>query len=145
MPVTVKVSAGLPAGAEVCDSVLMVGAASAAAGVDKVKGNAADVPFEFVTATTAVPGNAARAAEMEAVTCVALTKVVVCAAPFQFTVASLVKFVPLTVSVKPWELQYGVDAAEVVDADSEVIAGGGPGAGLIVKRTIFDTSVVVVL
>jgi len=38
-----------------------------------------------------------------------------------------------------------VEAAEVVDADSEAIAGGVPGAGLIVKRTTFDTSVVVVL
>jgi hypothetical protein len=38
-----------------------------------------------------------------------------------------------------------VDAAEVVEADNEVIAGGAPGAALIVKSTIFDTSVVVVL
>lgn len=55
------------------------------------------------------------------------------------------KFAPLTVSVKPWELQYGVEAAEVVEADNEAINGEGPGAVLIVKRTIFDTSVVVVL
>jgi hypothetical protein len=38
-----------------------------------------------------------------------------------------------------------VEAAEVVDAESEVIAGGVPGAAPIVKRTMFDTSVVVVL
>jgi len=38
-----------------------------------------------------------------------------------------------------------VEAAEVVDANSEVIAGGVPGAGPIVKRTTLDTSVVVVL
>jgi hypothetical protein len=38
-----------------------------------------------------------------------------------------------------------VEAAKVVEADSEVIDGDGPGAVLIVKRTIFDTSVVVVL
>lgn len=82
---------------------------------------------------------------MGAVNCVALTNVVVCAAPFQFTTASLVKFVPFTVNVRPWELQYGVEAAKVVEADSEVIDGDGPGAVLIVKRTIFDTSVVVVL
>jgi hypothetical protein len=38
-----------------------------------------------------------------------------------------------------------VEAAKVVDADNEVIAGGVAGAVLIVKRTTFDTSVVVVL
>jgi hypothetical protein len=38
-----------------------------------------------------------------------------------------------------------VEAAEVVDAESDVIAGGVPSAGPIVKRTMFDTSVVVVL
>jgi hypothetical protein len=38
-----------------------------------------------------------------------------------------------------------VEAVAVVDADSELIAGGGPGAVLIVKRTTFDISVVVVL
>jgi len=42
-------------------------------------------------------------------------------------------------------LQYGVEAAEVVDADSEVIAGGVPGAAPTVKKTKFDISVVVVL
>jgi hypothetical protein len=145
VPVTVNESAGLPAAAEACDSELIDGEASAVAGVERVKGNEADVPFEFDTVTPAVPGNAAWAAEMEAVSCVALMKVVVCAAPFQFTIASLVKFVPFTVRVKPCELQYGVEAAEVVDADSDAIAGGVPWAALIVKRTTFDTSVVVVL
>ena len=101
MPVTVNVSAGLPAGAEVSDSELIVGAASAVVGVERVKGEEPDVPIEFVTVTTAVPGKAAWAADMEAVSCVAVTKVVICAAPFQFTSASLVKFVPITVSVKP--------------------------------------------
>ena len=55
------------------------------------------------------------------------------------------KFVPFTVKVKPCALQYGVEAAEVVDAESEVIAGGVPAAGPMVKGTMFDTSVVVVL
>jgi hypothetical protein len=100
-PVTVNVSAGLPAAADVCDSELIAGEASAPAGVDMVKGNDADVPIEFVTVTPAVPGNAAWAAEMGAVSCVALMKVVGCAAPFQFTIASLVYFVPFTVNVKP--------------------------------------------
>ncbi len=145
VPVTVNASAGLPAAAEVCDSELITGGASAVAGVESVKGEEDDVPIEFDTVTPAVPGNAAWAAGMEAVSCVALTKVVACAVPFQFTSASLVKFVPVTVSVKPCALQNGVEAAEVVDADSEVIAGGVPCAVPIVKRTTSDTSVVVVL
>ena len=101
VPVTVNVSAGLPAAAEVCDKETIVGAGSAVAGVEIVNDEEGDVPIEFDTATTAVPGNATWAVEMDAVSCVALTKVVVCGAPFQFTTASLVKFVPVTVSLKP--------------------------------------------
>ena len=80
---------------------LREGVGSGVVGVDKVKGDALDAPIEFFTVTPTVPGNAAAAAGMEAVSCVALTKVVVCAVPFQLTTASLVKFVPFTVSVKP--------------------------------------------
>ena len=101
VPVTLSTRAGLPAAAEVCDSEIIVGAASGVAGVERVKGREEDVPTEFVTVTTVVPGNADRGAGMEAVSCVAPTKVVGCAAPFQFTAASLVKFVPFTVRVKP--------------------------------------------
>jgi hypothetical protein len=82
---------------------------------------------------------------MAAVSCVAVLKVVGCSTPFQFTFASLVKFVPFTVSIKSWALQYGLDGANVVDAESEVIAGGVPGAAPIVKWTTLDISVVVVL
>jgi hypothetical protein len=56
-----------------------------------------------------------------------------------------VKFVPFTVKVKPCGLQYGVKAAAVVDADTEVIVGGVPGGVLMVKSTTFEISVVVVL
>ncbi len=38
-----------------------------------------------------------------------------------------------------------MEAADVVDAERDVIAGGVPGAGFTVKRTTFDISVVVVL
>jgi hypothetical protein len=58
VPVTVSVSAGLPAAADVCDRELIVGAASAAVGVERVKGTEAEVPTELVTVTAAVPGNA---------------------------------------------------------------------------------------
>lgn len=138
-------SVGPPAGPAdgVTDPTRIVG--KGVDGLEMVKGREADVPIEFVTVTAAVPGNATFVAGTEAVSSVALTKVVGCAVPFQSTIASLVKFVPVTVSVKPCVLQYGVEAAEVVDAESEVIAGAGPGAAPIVKRTTLDTSVVVVL
>ena len=74
----------------------------------------------------AEPGNAVSVGVIAAVSCVALTKVVARGEPFQFTTASLVKFVPFTVSVKPWVLQAGVEAVEVVEAEREVIAGGVP-------------------
>ena len=64
--------------------------------------------------------------------------------PFQLTTESLVKFVPVTVSVNPVGLQYGVEACNVVDAESDVIAGGVPGFGVTVKMTMLETSVVVV-
>jgi len=65
--------------------------------------------------------------------------------PFQFTIESLLKFVPFTVSVKPCALQYGVLLDEVVDAEREVIEGGAAGAALMLNNTTFDISVVVVL
>lgn len=101
VPVTVKVSAAPPAEAEVCESELIEGGANAVVGVERVKGEEPDVPIEFVTVTATGRGNAACAGGMEAVSCVALTKAVVCVVPFQFTSASLVKFVPFTVNVKP--------------------------------------------
>ncbi len=145
LPCKVSVNAGPPAAAEFGAIEVREGVGNAVAGVERVKGNELEAPTEFDTVTRAVPGNAAFVAGMEAVICVALTKVVGCPAPFQFTVASLVKFVPFTVSVKPWALQDGVEAAEVVDAERDAIAGGVPGAAPIVKMTTFEISVVVVL
>lgn len=119
----------------------------AVAGVDSVNGSEFDAPIEFDTVTVALPGKAASAGETANVSCVALTKVVALggAVPFQLTTESLVKFDPLTVSVNPVGLQYGDEAAEVVDADSEVMDGGVPGVEVIVKRTTLEISVVVVL
>ena len=94
------VNGGLPAGAEFGETELRDGIGSDA-GVERVKGNELDAPAEFFTVTPTVPGNAALVAPMEAVSCVALTKVVVCAVPLQVTTASFVKFAPFTVSVKP--------------------------------------------
>ena len=77
VPVTVSVIAGPPAEVDDCDNELIVGDASAVDGVERVKGEDADLPAEFVTVTRAVPGNAAWAGGIEAVSWVALTKVVV--------------------------------------------------------------------
>jgi hypothetical protein len=85
--------------------------------------------FEFVpgpfpdTVIAAVPRNAVSAAVMLAVSCVALTKVVGRGEPFQLTTSPFAKPVPVTVSVKPTALQYGVLLDEVVDAESDVMAG----------------------
>jgi len=105
VPVTVNEREGLPAAAVACESEASVGVARALVGVESVNGIEEDVPIEFVTVTEAAPGNAVSVAGMDAVSWVAFPKVVGCATPFQFTVESLVKFVPFTVSTKPCELQ----------------------------------------
>ena len=89
-----------------------------------VNGNELEVVTELDTVTLAVPSAAVSASVMAAVSCEALTNVVTRGEPFQFTTLSLVKAVPLaafTVSVNPAGAQYGVLAAEVVDADREAI------------------------
>src|SRR4029077_7247181 len=68
----------------------------------------ADVPPPYmppgvpglVTVTVTIPAVATDAAGMVAVSWFALTKLVVCAVPFQLMVALLLKLVPLTVSTK---------------------------------------------
>ena len=104
MPCAVTVNAGdppAPAAAEFGVMEVKVGVGNPPAGVESVNGLEPEVPIELDTVTATVPGDMVAVAGMEAVSCVALTKVVACAAPFQFTTASLVKFVPATVSVKP--------------------------------------------
>ncbi|HEY2646083.1 MAG TPA: hypothetical protein VGI34_03890 [Candidatus Acidoferrales bacterium] len=148
VPCAVIVTAGEtpdPAGAVFGVTEVRVGAGNGPVKVEIVIGKEFDVPREFATVIEAVPGIAVFTAGIEAVSLVALTKVVDCAVPFQFTVASLLKFVPFTVSVNPCALQYGVLFAEVVEAETDVIAGGALGTELIVNITTFDISVVVVL
>ena len=78
------------------------------------------------TVTPAVPAVAMSAAVMAAVSCVALTNVVVRALPFQFTVEFAVKLVPLTVKVNappPAAAMFGL---------MEIVVGAGI-LGLMVK------------
>lgn len=106
-PCTVMVSEGPPAVPAAGDTAIPLGAPRLAVGVESVNGSELDVPTEFETATVALPGKAASAGETANVSCVALTNVVALsgAVPFQLTTASLVKFEPFTVSVKPVGLQ----------------------------------------
>jgi hypothetical protein len=81
----------------------------------------------FVTVTAGVPAVAMSDARMPAVSCVALTKVVVLAAPAKLTVEAFTKFVPFTVSVNA-----GPPAAALV-GESVVIVGTGLVPAVMVK------------
>jgi hypothetical protein len=94
-PVTVSVNADPPSVAEVGLRLVIAGVGMVICNVVAVDG----VPL--VTVMLALPPLAISAAGIAAVTCVPLTNVVVCGAPFQFTTAPVRKFVPFTVSVKP--------------------------------------------
>ena len=97
-----------------------------------VKVRAFDVPPPGVGLTTVtgnVPARAMSLAKIAAVTCVALTKVVVRALPFQCTEAPETKFVPVTVRVN------ASPPAAAVDGEREVAVGTGLP---IVKVRAFD-------
>jgi len=104
LPVTVSARAAEPAAMLDCDSEVIPGAARFA-GVTRLKGAEFEIPTELDTETLTGPGNAVSVARIEACNWVELTKVVARGKPFQFTIASLVKFVPVTVSVIPAALQ----------------------------------------
>lgn len=94
------------------------------------------------TETVTGPETAVSMGRIVAVNCVAL-KVVARGDPFQFTTESLVKVVPLvafTVSGKPLVLlQNGME-----DGEMDPIDGFAAGWAVTVKKTRFETSVVVV-
>src|SRR5713101_4330184 len=71
----------------------------ACCGVRTVRLTAFDVPPGLVTVTLKLPAMAISEARIAAVSCVALTKVVVRAFPLKLTVEPLTKFVPFTVKV----------------------------------------------
>jgi hypothetical protein len=146
VPSTLSVNAGEPAAACVCWSEGEPGAARFVVGVVMVKVTGADATVGLDTVIATPPGKAVSAAEIAAVNCVALPKVVARGVPFQLTTEAATKFVPFTTRMNPDAPQYGMEATGVEDGgiEVEVIVGGGGGCGPIVKFTRFDTSDVVV-
>src|SRR5438309_1013735 len=117
LPFTVSVKAAAPTATLAGDSDEIVGAGLL---IENVR--AADVPppgAGVTTVTEAVPVAAMSAAGIAAVSCVALTKVVVRAAPFHWTVAPFTKPLPVSVSVKP------APPTMALDGDSVVSVGAG--------------------
>jgi hypothetical protein len=117
-----------PAGALEGMSDVMAGAGRGVVEGAMVKGEDAEdkdgiVELEIVTAIAGA-GKAVSVAEIAAVSCVALTKVVWRGEPFQFTTSPFgTKFVPFKVRVMPTGLQAGVVFEEVVDDESDVMVG----------------------
>ena len=118
VPVRVNVKAAPPAMAELGAIEVSVGAEAALIVNDRLP----DVPppgAGFVTVTVAVPAVAISAAVIAAVNCVALTKVVVLAAPLNFTTDVDTNPVPLTLRVK------AAPPAVALDGDREFSVGAG--------------------
>jgi hypothetical protein len=117
VPFTVSVNAEPPAVALDGDSVVIAGT-----GLFTANGEFPEVPppgAGSVTVTLNEPAVAMSAAVMEAVTCVALTNVVVLDVPLNFTTAPETKFVPFTVSVN------AAPPAVALDGERVVIVGNG--------------------
>ena len=118
VPVRVNVKAAPPTVAVVGAIEVSVGPETALIVNDRVP----DVPppgAGFVTVTVAVPAVAISAAVIAAVNCVAFTKVVVLAAPLNFTTDVDTKPVPFTVRVK------AAPPAVALVGEREVAVGAG--------------------
>jgi len=118
VPVMVSVNAAPPTIEEAGAIEVRVGPETALIVNDRLP----DVPppgAGFVTVTVAVPAVAISAAVIAAVNCVALTNVVVLAAPLNFTADVDSKPVPFTVRVK------AAPPAVVLVGESEVVVGAG--------------------
>jgi hypothetical protein len=117
VPVTVSENADPPAVAVEGESKVAVGT-----GLLMVKVRGFDVPPPgegFATETETVPAVAMSLAEIAAVNCVPLTKVVVRALPFHPTVEPETKFVPVTVSVN------AAPPSMALEGESEASVGAG--------------------
>ena len=101
VPFTVKVNTGAPAVTLAGESEVMAGTGLVETEL-MVNTDTFDVPPPGVglnTVILAVPATATNVALTDAVNCVALTKVVTNAVPFQLMTEPLIKFVPVMVSV----------------------------------------------
>jgi hypothetical protein len=120
VPFTVRVKAGPPTVALAGMRVVTVGTGFPPGSI--MRFNAFEVPPPGVgvkTLTAAVPAVAMSAAEMAALSCVLLTKVVGRSAPFQRTTELLMKRVPFTVKVKAGP------PAVTLSGESEIMNGKG--------------------
>ena len=131
VPVTVNVTATVPAVALVGEMVLIAGAGGDAAEI--AKGKAFERAPRLDTSMFTVPAEAMSETGMVAVSCVELTNVVAravviagvdpAAGMIQSTNEPFTKFVPATVSVTPEGLHDGVVFDEVVDDVKELMVG----------------------
>ena len=128
VPFTVRVKPAPPAVAELGLRLVVVG--TGLSGTLIVKVWAFEVPppgAGLKTVTLAVPAVAMSAARIDAVSCVALTYVVVRFVPFHLTTELEMKFVPFTVTVKP------APPAVADEGLRLVVVGKGLSGTLIVK------------
>ena len=127
LPSTPSMNAADPEATLDGKSVVITGTGSGVVDGATVKGEDTEANegiVELDTVTVAGPGKAVSVADITAVSCVALTKVVWRGEPFQFTTSPFgTKFVPFTVRVMPAGLHAGVVFDEVVDPESDVMVG----------------------
>jgi len=135
-------NAGDPAATLDGKSAVITGTGSGVVDGATVKGEDREAKDEIValdTVMVAGPGKAVSVAEIAAVSCVALTKVVWRGEPFQFTTSPFgTKFVPFTVSVMPSGLQAGVVFDMIEDEESEVIVGRTIGNEIVLDMLALD-------
>ena len=121
VPITAKVKACVPTGAQLGSRELIVGIWLVSLLMAKLTMLELPPPgAELVTITATVPAEAIAAAGMAAVNCVELTNVVVGVVPPKLTIEVARKFIPLTVSVKPAAVPTTALLGEIV-----VIVGTG--------------------
>jgi hypothetical protein len=129
-------------------SVAITGLGSGVVDGAIVKGEDAEARegiVELETVTLAGPGKAVSVAEIAAVSCVALTKVVWRGEPFQFTTSPFgTKFAPFIVRVMPAGLQAGVIFDEVVEPESDVMVGRTIGNEIALDRFALDAGLATV-
>lgn len=139
---TPRMNAADPAATLGGKSVAIAGVGSGVVDGATVKGEDRednDGIVELDTVMVADPGKAVSVAEIAAVNCVALTKVVWRGEPFQFTTSPFgTKLVPFTVNVMPAGLQAGVVFDMLEGAESEVMVGRTIGNEMVLEVFALD-------